>query len=412
MGTLMEKLSAKKWQELWQLADSTLVIFLFFPSMVFYWRGIWDLYGVYIVPYEIPEHQWWIVTGFGACSIVGYFAAPFLSYLLSFTQSKVLRAIAIRVYLFAFAILAMAYWRGVWGVADVYLLELGWSVSVAGLCISHGFLLVLRCSRTTIFPPFIVNLDTRKDVLGVSTCFQTEVNWRDPLSVFRYSLDSMFTQYFILTMTIVSWRCSLALLDIFMYPHDWLLSNLVSTGAGFAATIVIFALETPCSRINAYLQEKGHWLRLIYEDIVYLVVFGAVSLIWRGTWNLNVIFIFTDPKVGGWVNLGIGTFLLMSLQLMSYAGCCGCAFDGRDSNPRDAFYPTKYIRAYIQQRQQITSDVTTRSVSSQEVTSNEVNKEEEISAVSMEMNTDVTNARNANQAFRLDEESAAVITYI
>ena len=81
-----------------------------------------------------------------------------------------------RVVLYVYGILAMAYWRGVWGVADYYLLQYGWKAGTIGLLVSYTTLLLLRCSRTLIFPPFVVTLDTRKDVLQPSTLFQTEVH--------------------------------------------------------------------------------------------------------------------------------------------------------------------------------------------------------------------------------------------
>jgi hypothetical protein len=71
--------------------------------------------------------------------------------------------------------------------------------------------------------------------------------------------------------------------------------------------------------------------------------------LWRGGWNLNTIFIVEDPLVGGWVNHCIGTFLLMSLQLFSYAGACGCALDITQSE-RGIMFATKYLRHYFRHR--------------------------------------------------------------
>ena len=159
---------------LMQAADSVLCLFVFYPSMLFYWRGIWDLFGVYIYPDDEPKNHW-VTTGIGACSIIGYFVYPLLDRLFT-SRSGFVYILVSRVALYVQGVLAMAYWRGVWGVADYYLLQFGWKGGVIGLLISYTTLLLLRCSRTLIFPPFVVVLDTRKDVLQPSTLFQTEVH--------------------------------------------------------------------------------------------------------------------------------------------------------------------------------------------------------------------------------------------
>jgi len=149
--------------------------------------------------------------------------------------------------------------------------------------------------------------------------------------------------------TIVSWRSSLTLLDIFLFPNDWMLSNWTSLVIGLAGSILLFALETPLSQLANRIQRMRHsyWLRLLYEDAIYFAVFAAESLLWRGGWNLNVLFIITDPMVGGWVNISVGSVLLLSLQLFSYASACGCARDGQDTIAGDAIYATKYLRHYL-----------------------------------------------------------------
>lgn len=100
----------------------------------------------------------------------------------------------------------------------------------------------------------------------------------------------------------------------------------------------------------SYRLRNHRLLRLIWEDWVFTCVFFMETFLWRGGWNLNAIFIIQDPLIGGWVNHCIGTFLLMSLQLFSYAGACGCALDTTGHNERRILFGTKYLRHFFRHR--------------------------------------------------------------
>jgi len=70
------------------------------------------------------------------------------------------------------------------------------------------------------------------------------------------------------------------------------------------------------------------WHRLIFDDVITFLLFASEAFLWRGAWNLNARFLIEDTLVGGWTNHVIGTALLMSFQLFSYVGSCGCSTDG------------------------------------------------------------------------------------
>ena len=74
-------------------------------------------------------------------------------------------------------------------------------------------------------------------------------------------------------------------------------------------------------------------LLLVYDDAVCLLLFACEAFLWRGVWNLNATFLLSDLLVGGWVNHAAGTVIMMTLQLFSYVGICGCALD--DDPPAD-----------------------------------------------------------------------------
>jgi len=108
----------------WKVADCTLCIFVFFPSMVFYWRGIWDLLGVYIYPDNEPLCHW-VITGIGSCTILSYGIFPLLTQALEGSRKSVY-VLVTRTFMFIHGDLSMTYWRGVWMLGDYYLLQYGW----------------------------------------------------------------------------------------------------------------------------------------------------------------------------------------------------------------------------------------------------------------------------------------------
>ena len=170
----------------------------------------------------------------------------------------------------------------------------------------------------------------------------------------KYVIDCLFTMYVVTTLTILSWRSALCLIEIYFFPTDKFISDLVSFLSGLAACITLFAVEPKLNYIKTYQERNCHswWLTLLYEDLVYAVVFVSEWFLWRGGWNLNTSYVIADPLIGGWVNFVIGTVLLFALQLFSFVGGCGCSLDGQKS-PNDVMFSTEYIRHWKSQHFQV-----------------------------------------------------------
>jgi Fuseless len=159
---------------LWIALDSSLCSLIGFTSMLFYWRGLWDLYGAIVFP---SDKYWcnWTVFGIGCGTIIGYFLHPAIGCALSNTRSEVVFFIVSRAYLYVFGLLKIAYFRGVWTLADYYLDSLNWLNAFIELIVCYAFLLGLMASRNVIFPPFLALPDTRPNLLLTSTWLKTQV---------------------------------------------------------------------------------------------------------------------------------------------------------------------------------------------------------------------------------------------
>ena len=167
--------SPKFRQAILHVGDSLLCCLVFFPSMVLYWRGIWDLWGVYIFHGQSPKQQWVLLT-ISLTSVFGYIAAPLLDKYLD-RGKRILYFVVSRGYSYIYAALNMCYWRAVWTLGDYYLpADMG--SSAVNLACTYIPLLLFRVSRCCIFPPMLTCLDTRDDFLKVSPRFKTKVEFK------------------------------------------------------------------------------------------------------------------------------------------------------------------------------------------------------------------------------------------
>ena len=154
------------------VGDIILSLAVFFPLMCCYFRGIYDLLTVYVPPQNEPFKDW-VSLLLGSTGTLAYFTAPVLKRNLD-TNNRVRYFIVSRVFLWIYCLQNMAYWHGIWELANWYLGTGLWS-SLLGVIISYSILLGFRCSRMAVFPPFLVMLDSRPNLLDPNPRFVEKV---------------------------------------------------------------------------------------------------------------------------------------------------------------------------------------------------------------------------------------------
>ena len=159
------------------VADTLIVLFILYPPMVFYWRGIWDLWGVYIQPGPYPTAKWYLILISSAC-YGGYFIGPIIDRKIA-SKSYVTKRIIIIIFLNIYGALFFGYWRAVWETLDFYFSPDPVQNLIVMLA-SYSVLVFLRCSRSCIIPPMYASLDTREGVLIPNTRFKTKVSCQSP----------------------------------------------------------------------------------------------------------------------------------------------------------------------------------------------------------------------------------------
>ena len=154
--------------------DILLCLFIFFPCHVLYWRGAWDLLGLYIDHQPVYPSPRWLLLVISLLAYAGYYIAPLLDWKLS-KKRRLSYFAATRLFMWLNALLHMCYWRSVWETLDYYLPSSPVASLLQSLC-TYALLMVLRGARTCIFSPFYVALDTRDQLLQYTTRFHTTVS--------------------------------------------------------------------------------------------------------------------------------------------------------------------------------------------------------------------------------------------
>lgn len=137
------------------------------------------------------------------------------------------------------------------------------------------------------------------------------------------------------------------ILETTIYPGDFTMNMHVCLAVGYGLTLFLFIIEEPLAKMAIKMESKGFYYKLLWEDVVYVFVFAINVILWRGAWNTVSTYVFPDFEVGGWICLSIGSILMLSLQVFSYACAHGVAVDGSETG-RDAIFPTRYLRVYME----------------------------------------------------------------
>jgi len=322
-------------------ADSVLALLIFFPSLVIYWRGSWDLIQSIIFPGREPL-CWWVITAIGCCKVFSYYAIPLFNKYIT-PDKKWTYIIVGRLFLILHGALYMFIWRGVWGLGDYYVTN-EWKWALVQTYVVIAVLILFRVLRHAMWPPFVTALDKHTKVFVASNRFKTLPEH----GAFKYFLDCSFTCLFVGPVAITSWRCQWAFLDGFVFPEDPLKSDIICASGGLVASAILFALQHAFAAVSIKCEKADRpWLKLIWEDLVYILIFNVMTVYWHGTWNLCIRYMITDPLIGGLVNHCLGTVLLLLTRTYSMIGVCGCAVDGFGLGG-EAFFPIDYCSKLVE----------------------------------------------------------------
>lgn len=153
-----------------------------------------------------------------------------------------------------------------------------------------------------------------------------------------------------MTSTVCIWRSIWNILDAFIFPQRHYRSDVVCLIAGSISVLLFHLASYPLSLVSDFLQSR-RFIKLFFEDSIFLVLTWTNLLMWRGGWNL-CIYHFLSPDgpsgvlLGAWLSHFIGTFGLMAFQLFNNVGLHNVERDGIYDGG-DGFDTVKYVRALL-----------------------------------------------------------------
>ncbi|XP_006823951.1 uncharacterized protein LOC102808548 [Saccoglossus kowalevskii] len=312
--------------------DAFITIFVIPVCVAFYWRGMWGLLDVYLLP-DSP------CSSAGISLITGLV----LIVTLNLAQDLHIRLFpykSLRWYIYSKGFASVNHWRGLWDILDCYtersLLSLSMSVLVASL-----FHWLVRTSRTCPNVPTKASRDNVKHVF----CFYTRFDQKWTNHCVYYLLDMLLTYVIIVSVTVIYWRGMFGTLDLLIFEEDLTRSAWVSIAIGYTLAVVGTVLQYPAAIISRKVVQKSAFAQLVYEDtFVYVSAFMSVN-VWRGTWYLCDVYILPDEfETSCWITLSVSVVVLYFILAARNMGGGEFRIDGKPQDGTGVYYEHYFDR--------------------------------------------------------------------
>lgn len=179
-----------------------------------------------------------------------------------------------------------------------------------------------------------------------------------------YILDCLFSVLVIGTLVVFVWRGAWALIDIFLFPENEILSawgSLVTYFipfspisdcyfqiVGYSAVAIAFMLQPLmrwlCDRITGF-------SRLLVADIFLLLSLIGTVNVWRGIWNLLNIYLLPDNlELSCWITHWICLIILVLLGCSNSLLVRGVYIDAEEPAGKCVVFPCHYLRLIFQEQ--------------------------------------------------------------
>ena len=175
-------LSRPSWRIGLRVADTILGFAIFTPATITYWRGVWGLFDLYVLPNAFYAGSW---LSFGIAVIYRVIRVCFEPQIKK-AETLLRSGKEITVYKIIFfsidGIMMMAQWRGLYNVFDHFT---GYDMhpNLFGLGVSILILVLTKTLSSTIGGPGCLVVDSMPDWYVCHTRFRTKVSKIDPLTI-------------------------------------------------------------------------------------------------------------------------------------------------------------------------------------------------------------------------------------
>lgn len=344
---------AKKKKRVLSTLDILISIFIVTPCVVGCWRGIWqimDIYAIYFPPWEsfIIGSATYLVLALGQ----DVFHHVVVEKEPSNTFVRLFTLFLMKFYITTFNVICNMIWRAGWLLFDRYC---GLQTTSSGIALWEGsasaiwftivctlLLFCVKGLKNTLSPPFSIALDSKDEVFLFSTRYIYKIGEKTSL----YILDCLFSVLVVGTLVVFVWRGGWALLDLFVFPEDEVLSAWASLILGYASVAVAFILQP----VMRYLCERfsGTPRLLIADVFILFALFGTIN-VWRGIWNLlNIYFLPENPELSCWITHWVCLIVLILLGCSNSLLVRGVYIDAEEPAGKCVVFPCYYLRVLFQ----------------------------------------------------------------
>ncbi|ESO07620.1 hypothetical protein HELRODRAFT_170165 [Helobdella robusta] len=319
------------------IADVFISTLIIFPLTVLHWDGTWVLQDEYFFPdNEQISTLLSFTLGATICMFQLLMQPQLAEWITTDTPAIYILVTRIHFYIHGWAILC--YWRGTWNLLDFMFNNANPKfiyVIIIIYVICQLLMILTRTVRSAVGAPVALRLDTSNDLLEADVVFKTSHD-----NFVKFALDCLFTQFVVVTISITIWWALWWLFDITLFKDPS--TDPICCLVGFIISISLLLLQVPLSRISESLDGR-YWLKLAYEDTIFIILTWANVMFWRGFWNVWINDFLPKKTVGCWVSHVIGSVGLLFLQGLNNVGLNGIDRDGSYQGGSGIF-PNKYLQ--------------------------------------------------------------------
>jgi len=309
---------------------STLAIL---PLAVSCWRGAWETVNYFSSSFP-PWHCLGVTFAFQFAFL--YLREP----LVQTKYSSLTYTLLSRLYIYAFGLTNIVFWRSVWHISDNQFTS---TTTVILWLVSLMLMVQQRIVPTLVGCPFILFKDHHKEkVFDFPTRFRA--NSAD--NVWLYVLDCGFSVCIVGTLVVFVWRGSWCLLDMFLFKGEILKSAWASLAIGYGLVFITFALQPPMKYLAKTLEGLS---RLAVVDTYLLFSFCGTINVWRGVWNLLNLYAFPDnPLFSYSLTHAVGFIVLVLINSANSILVRGVYIDAEEPGEQCVDFPCYYLRLFFQ----------------------------------------------------------------
>jgi len=331
-----------------EISDYLISIFIITPLVIGTWRGLFAVQNMFLIP-EKPIVSALISFLLGLTGEISFILLQYQLNSILKRRHTVTFVVLSRGLNIVLGIYCIAFWRGLWNLLDIFTGDT-WESSISQCTIGITCLILLKSLRNIICPPFAVELDNNsQNFFTIGTLYGTD---RHSPVIFRLA-DTFFTVVIVSSLTIVVWRSSWYLIDLYLQPDDLVSSAWISFIFAVSWSLILMTSQPLFLPYYEDLLQDG-WGKILLGDLYHLLTFLGVINAWRGTWMLLDIYLLPNHLVlSNLVNIIAGFVLLTAGLCFRTVLEIGADMDFLQPGSQGLKYQTGYLSKLFHNKQNL-----------------------------------------------------------